>query len=87
MRSGISVHPPTDDPLLPRCRFVLRPRGGSVIVFVCSALLGWEYIAKATKRPTVSDLSHRWPYSLLVWGWLIWLVSHLVIEAARANRG
>lgn len=59
----------------------------TVIVLACSLLLGYEYVAKATHKPTVTDLSHTWPYALVVWTWLVWLMGHFIYEGARSRDG
>lgn len=37
-----------------------------------------------TKRKTITDYSHAWPYGLFIYGWLLWLFLHFVSEAHRA---
>jgi cyanate permease len=44
-------------------------------------LAAWEVAAKATHRPTVTDCSHRWPWSLFVWAWLAALTYHFIVNA------
>jgi hypothetical protein len=56
-----------------------------VIVFVSCALAAYEALAAASKKRTVSDYSHTWPYGILVWGWLMWLTAHFVLEARKSR--
>ncbi len=44
------------------------------------AYAAWEVYAKARHRPTITDLSHRWPWGLLVWGWLLALAVHFWVN-------
>lgn len=57
-------------------------RGGVAIVLASTALLLYEYVAFARRRPTVTELSHRWPWALPIWAWFLALTVHL----ARAGR-
>ena len=57
-----------------------------MIVFACSLLMVYEWLAKLASKPTVSDLSHRRPWSLLVWGWFALLGLHFIGEAQRGRR-
>ncbi len=41
----------------------------------------WEVISKAWHKPTVSDLSHRSPWSYGVALWLALLILHFIDEA------
>jgi len=54
-----------------------------VIVAVCLGLLGYELLALRLRWPTISDLSHRFPWFLLVWGWWGLLGLHFLREARR----
>lgn len=54
-----------------------------MIARVSVGLALYEAFAIALSRPTISDLSHRWPYSIFVWSWLVWLTSHFLLEARR----
>ena len=54
-----------------------------MIVFACSLLMVYEWLAKLASKPTVSDLSHRRPWSVLVWGWFIALGVHFVMERRK----
>lgn len=50
----------------------------AVIVFAGLLLLAWEVFATRFDLPVITDLSHTWPWSILIWGYVIWLVTHLV---------
>lgn len=52
-----------------------------MIAFVSIAFASWEAYAITTKRRTITDYSHTWPWSLLVWGWMAWLALHFIAEA------
>jgi hypothetical protein len=54
-----------------------------VIALISIALAAWEAYAITHHRPTVSDLSHTWPYSLGVYGWLATLFVHFIREGKR----
>jgi hypothetical protein len=56
-----------------------------MIVWASAALMSWELVAKATHRPTITDLSHRTPYGFMVYGWLCWMLCHFVGEAVRGR--
>ena len=56
-----------------------------MIVWASAVLMSWEFIAMATHRPTVSDLSHRSPFAYVVWAWMCWLIVHLTGEAVRGR--
>ena len=56
-----------------------------MIVWASAALMSWELFAMTTHRPTVSDLSHRSPFGLLIYGWLAWMFVHFIGEAVRAR--
>jgi hypothetical protein len=51
-----------------------------VIAVVSCVLALYEAFALATKRPTVTVLSARWPLGFLVWAWLAWLAVHFIGE-------
>lgn len=51
-----------------------------MIVFVSLTLAAWEAFAMATKRPTITDLSHTRSAGPLVWGWLCALAVHFWME-------
>jgi hypothetical protein len=55
-----------------------------VIVKVAALLIGWEVIALNFNKPTVTDLSSRWPWSLGAYGFVAWLFVHF-IRAGRTN--
>ena len=55
-----------------------------MIVFACSVLMLYEWLAVLTHRPKVSDLSHRWPWTVLVWLW--WGLLGLHFLRARHER-
>lgn len=67
-------------------RILLRARrhsrGGVAIVLASTALLVYEYVAFARRRPTVTELSHRLPWAIPIWAWLVALTVHL----ARTHR-
>ena len=54
-----------------------------MIVAICSVFMIYEWFAVATKKPKVSDLSHRWPWGLFVWGWIVMLVVHFTLEMRK----
>ena len=56
-----------------------------MIVLACSLFMVYEWIAALAHKPKVSDLSHRRPWSFLVWGWFISLGIHFILEARRAT--
>ena len=47
-----------------------------MIVLACSVFMVYEWFAQLTHRPTITDLSRRRPWGLVVWAWLIWLALH-----------
>ena len=49
-----------------------------MIVYASLLLLAWEVFATRFGFPLITDLSHTWPWSILVWGYVIWLVIHFV---------
>ena len=53
-----------------------------MIVRVAFALLAYELYAMRFKKPLVTDLSHTWPYSIGIYGFIAWLFVHCV----RAGR-
>ena len=52
-----------------------------MIALVSCALAAYEAFATLSKRKTVTDYSHAWPWALLVWGWWLWLGLHFAEEA------
>lgn len=42
------------------------------------ALAAWEAFAIATRRPTVTDLSSRWPYRIPIYLWYAALGWHFI---------
>lgn len=44
------------------------------------AYAAWEVAAKATRRPTITDLSHRRPWALFVIGWWLALGWHFYVN-------
>jgi hypothetical protein len=53
------------------------------IALASIALAAYEAYALTQKKPTVTQLSHRRPYSFLIWGWLAALVYHLIYDWRR----
>jgi uncharacterized RDD family membrane protein YckC len=54
-----------------------------VIALVSCLLAAYEALAYLTPLPKVTTLSHRRPWAFLVWGWLLWLFIHFILEANR----
>ena len=52
----------------------------SVILWV---LAGYQAVALVGGYPRLSTLSHRWPWSLVLWGYLGILGVHFALEALR----
>ena len=46
-------------------------------------LAAWEAFALSRHKPTITNLSHRWPYSLFIYGWMAWLFVHFIAEGRK----
>jgi hypothetical protein len=49
-----------------------------MIPFISICLAIFEAQSLLRHKPTVTELSHRWPTSLLVWGWWAALAVHFL---------
>jgi hypothetical protein len=52
-----------------------------VIVYVSLALLAYEVLATHFGWPLITDLSHTWPWCVLVWTYVAWLGLHFARAA------
>jgi hypothetical protein len=50
---------------------------GLIAAAVGLVLALWEPFSALTGRPKVTELSHRWPWSLAIWSWWLLLGVHL----------
>jgi len=54
-----------------------------MIVWVAGIFLSWEIYAKKCDKPLVTDLSHTFPYSIAVYGYIAWLFVHMIRAGSR----
>jgi hypothetical protein len=47
------------------------------------ALAAYEVYASARHKRPITHLSHQWPWSLLVWGWVFGLIWHFLYWSFR----
>lgn len=53
------------------------------IALASIALAAWEAFALTAKKPTVTQLSGRRPYSFVVWGWWAALAYHFYVNRSK----
>ena len=58
-----------------------------MIAAVSIALAAYETYAVARHKTKVTELSHRWPYGLFVWGWWVALAVHFLAETLKPTNG
>lgn len=56
------------------------------IALASVSLAAYETYALTRKKPTITDLSHRWPFSFLVWSWLFLLAYHFIVAWRHGGR-
>lgn len=55
-----------------------------MIAYISIGLGIYEAYALTHKKATITELSTRWPTSILVWGWLFWLAGHFISERRKS---
>ena len=55
-----------------------------MIAFVSIGLAMYEAYALTHKKHTITQLSTRYPTSILIWGWLLWLAAHFINERRKS---
>ena len=55
-----------------------------MIAWVSIGLAMYEAYSLTHNRATITQLSTRYPTSILIWGWLFWLAAHFISERRKS---